>query len=115
MVGPTDRRARARLGLRREIRVRRLGKRESVHTYTENVTSEGFCCVVPEPFSPGEDLDCLLYLEIGPFSGRAARLVIQAQVRWAQPLPKPSGFAIGCKIRSYSFLRDTEQLSDGFG
>ncbi len=112
MAEPGERRARVRLRLRRQIRIRRFGKHERVHTYTENVSSAGFYCVVPEPFSPGEDLDCLLSLEAGPFSAPAARLLIHAQVRWTATLSQGASFAIGCKIITYMFLRGAEQGSE---
>jgi len=68
--------------------------------FTENISSEGFYCVSPDPFVPGDLLEVELLLPAHNPGRREkrVRLICQAQVvridsTWFGP-----GFGIGCRL-----------------
>jgi PilZ domain len=90
-----------RLPLR--LPVRFINERGSATScFTENISSEGFYCVSPDPFVPGDLLEVELFLPAhNPGRGeKRVRLTCQAQVvridsTWLGP-----GFGIGCRIEA---------------
>jgi hypothetical protein len=97
-----ERRKYKRLPLRLPVQFRREGSAGSC--VTENISNNGFYCISPTPFAPGDNVEVELLLPAHN-SGRGenrVRLKCQAQVirinsTWLGP-----GFGIGCRIHAYS-------------
>jgi hypothetical protein len=49
-----------RLALRWVARIRKPGCDAEIRAETRDVSSEGFYCVSPEPFLPGQTVDCAI-------------------------------------------------------
>ena len=94
-----ERRKYERLPLR--LPVRFINERGSATScFTENISSEGFYCVSPDAFVPGDRLEAELLLPAHNFGRgeKRIRLICEAQVvridsTWFGP-----GFGIGCRI-----------------
>jgi hypothetical protein len=98
-----ERRKYERLPLR--LPVRFLNERASANTcFTANISSEGFYCVSPVQYVPGDRLEVELLLPAHN-AGRdekRVRLKCQAQVVHIDPLWPGPGFGIGCRIETYT-------------
>lgn len=77
-----ERRSRPRAALHWVVHVSRAGDQHPVASRTRNVSSQGFYCLVEEPFESGERVECTVVVPI-PKSGRpddALWLKCQARV-----------------------------------
>ncbi len=65
---------------------------------------EGFYCVVPEPFMPGEELECRIIIPVQCLSSCNEMLCMRGIVRVArlESSDLNGRFGIGCRIESYS-------------
>jgi len=102
---PAERRTRARLPLRLPVRLNSLDGAVSVESYTENISSDGFYCICPQRFAPGESFK--VDVSMPGFQADHSGIVIRCQVR-VMRTDKPalgSGFGIGCRIENY-FIAD---------
>ena len=79
------------------------GKNGVLSTVTENLSSQGFFCVVDEALATGERVECILKfpLRIEPGSPRSLRC--EAEVVWVRLLDG-GRFGIGCRIQDYTFV-----------
>src|SRR5579862_4195239 len=106
-----ERRKYERLPLR--LPVRFINERGSATCcFTENISSEGFYCVSPDPFMPGDLLDVELLLPAHNLDRgeKRVRLVCQALVvridsTWLGP-----GFGIGCRIKASTLYLEAVEL-----
>jgi PilZ domain len=71
-------------------------------TVTENLSSQGFSCVVDQPLATGERVQCILKLppRLDPAASRALRC--DAQVVWVSA-QDDGRFGVGCRIHDYTF------------
>jgi len=98
-----ERRKYERLPLR--LPVRFINERGAITScFTENISSEGFYCVSPDPFVPGDllEVELLLPAHNSDRGEKRVRLACKAQVvridsTWLGP-----GFGIGCRIEAYT-------------
>jgi hypothetical protein len=102
----TDRRQRVRVALSLPIRLFRGDDSRPFDTRTRNVSSEGFYCVVTEPFTAGERIRCILTLpsfhpvhrdDVITLDCRARVVRVEALV--------PPNFGIGCSIEGYQVVQ----------
>jgi hypothetical protein len=108
---PAERRKFKRLPLHLPVRLSRP-KASPIHCTTENISSEGFYCVSPDPVVPGERLDVEIALPAhspGRYESRV-RLKCQAVVVRVHSTWLGSGFGIGCRIENYSFRLQAGEL-----
>ncbi|MGA3040549.1 MAG: PilZ domain-containing protein [Bryobacteraceae bacterium] len=93
-----------RVGLRWPLSIQ-MGQRDArvLSTVTENLSSQGFCCVVNEPVAAGERVACILQfpMRLDPQISQALRC--QAQVVWVRSM-HDGRFSIGCRIRDYTVV-----------
>jgi hypothetical protein len=93
-----DRRQRPRLRLSWEVQLCRGEGHAAVRTETDNLSSEGFYCTSQEPFSPGDRLQCDLFIP-ATTSGRTGLVlnravqVVRVEIRGLEP-----GFGIACRF-----------------
>ena len=95
-----ERRRRLRHELRCCIQLRRVDDHVIVTTETDNLSVEGFYCSSDEPFSPGDHLECEVFIpaEATGFHGsnpvlhRRAK-VLRVEIRGVEP-----GFGIACQF-----------------
>jgi hypothetical protein len=102
-LSSVERRKYERLPLRLPIRLSQ-GTAQISSGVTENISSEGFYCVSPDAFVPGDMLQVVLLLPAhNPGRGEMrACLTCQAQVVRIDPTWLGPGFGIGCRIETYS-------------
>lgn len=82
---------------------------------TLNVSSGGFYCRSPEPFSPGDNLTALLDLP-SVIADRDAGVVLRCDVRVLrlETVTGETGWGIACQIEDYSIVRATN-INTGAG
>ena len=98
-----ERRKYKRLPLR--LPVRFIGDRVSATScITENISGQGFYCVSPDPFIPGDRLEVELLLPAhnAGHCEKRVRLKCQAQVVRIDPTWLGRGFGIGCRIETFA-------------
>jgi hypothetical protein len=99
-----ERRVRGRIRLRCPLCIL-IGQGDAriLSTVTENLSSVGFCCVLEEPLSEGEWVECLLSLPLRPDPQRSQALRCQAQVVWVT-ITEDGRFQTGCRIDDYTVV-----------
>jgi len=68
---------------------------------TENLSSQGFCCVLGEAFAPGDGFACILRLPRQQGQCRALRC--EVRVVWTTMLDNGC-FYTGCRIEGYNVV-----------
>ena len=109
MAAFSERRKRKRVPLHWPVRL--LGKPGNipVESTTEDLSSEGFYCIIKEPFKRGARLQCEIVIpgnSLG-LSESFIRLQSHVTVRRVEPLSK--GYGLGCHIEDYSLLTDSPE------
>lgn len=109
-----DRRRRRRFTANWHVRLLAQG-RATVDACTVNVSSGGFYCRSPEPFSAGDNLTALLDLP-SVLTDRHAGVVLRCDVRVLRLESfVDDGWGIACQIDDYSILRATNTNDIGAG
>ena len=97
---PSKRRPRPRLKTRCGIHLLRVDDQVMVTTDTDNLSDEGFYCTSDQPFSPGDRLECEVFVPTGgpDFHGPTLALhgcarVLRVEIRGLEP-----GFGITCEF-----------------
>ena len=96
----SERRLRPQLKTRCGILLCRLDDQVIVTTDTDNLSDEGFYCTSDQPFSPGDHLECDLFVPLGgpDFNGpnlvlHGCARVLRIAIRGLEP-----GFGITCEF-----------------
>jgi hypothetical protein len=78
---------------------------ESLESVTENLSSHGFHCLCPAPFSCGELLLCWLTVPTHDPSGTKKTMVLECDVRVVrtEAAPVEGMFGVACRIEGYRF------------
>jgi len=97
-----ERRQRRRVRLRWPLSIL-TGQRDTrvLSTVTENVSSRGFSCVVDEPLTAGQSVECILSFQSRYDFQVSQALRCQAQVVWVKAIDN-GRFGIGCRIDDYT-------------
>ncbi len=96
------RRKRARVALRWAVYLKRPSAEGLVCAETQNLSSQGFYCFSPEPFTPGETINCILNLPA--LEGSSARRTLHARATVLRADRIGSNlYGIACHIEDYSF------------
>lgn len=73
-----------------------------VESRTKNISSEGFYCLVAEPFAAGDLVDCVIHVPVTDPSRAQRTLLLQCRARVVRVEEFASGvFGIACFIEQY--------------
>ena len=106
MNGLTERRKQGRVDVRWPLRLVRGQGDLPVMTYTKNVSSHGFFCYSPEPFSPHDMLICSIDIPAWKPGGPEEHLILECTVEviWVEHLEDAQQFGLGCRIHDYAVV-----------
>ena len=102
-----ERRKRTRLRLRLPVLFLRPESDSPLRTETLDISNNGFYCITPQPFAPGEQLTCLIGVPVRSAATLECkdRLYLQAEVDVVRiVVNNGSGFGVGCRISDYRVL-----------
>jgi hypothetical protein len=102
-----ERRKRERLYLRLPVLFLREEADGPLQTETRNISNNGFYCITPHPFAPGEKLRCLIGVPTRSSEKRELkdRLYLEAEVDVVRiVVNNGDGFGVGCRISDYRVL-----------
>jgi len=106
VAGQADRRNRIRTQVHFPVRFLPAGTMDVLETTTQNLSSDGFYCLIKSPFVPGESLECTLSLPAHQPHSTERMLLLECKVRIIR-VEAPDGdglYGIGCRIEDYCFL-----------
>jgi hypothetical protein len=98
---PSERRKHARVALRWAVSFRRPGSPGLVRVETHDISSAGFLCLSPAPFSPGETVECTMSIPNPDTPGQYHQLHCHCTVLRAGHT-KSGLYAVACHIDDYS-------------
>jgi len=79
---------------------------DGIDTVTQNLSSNGFYCLSPEPLKPGESLMCTLKLPAHDPKGEERTLALECTVMVMRAEAASEGFfGIACRIDDYHLIR----------
>jgi hypothetical protein len=98
-----ERRRRCRYHVRWPLRIYVAGRARPVEGITENLSSNGFYCIVDCPLPKGQAVRCLIELPSGT-SGELLPLVLncRAVVLRVESSSLPGQFGLACRITDYA-------------
>jgi hypothetical protein len=101
---PLNRRKRARLRVQWRLQFRADG-RAAVETVTQDLSSEGFYCVVGTPFVPGEVRECILQVPAWDPEDESRSVPVPCQVRVVrvEGLAETGLYGVACRVENYHF------------
>jgi len=105
-----ERRKTNRVGLHWHLRLSG-GTIDSIQTRTENISSQGFYCILAHPLIPGEALDCELSIPSYGSVGVTRSLVCKAEVIRVESRGAEPGFGVGCRIVDFTLARNRSSLT----
>jgi hypothetical protein len=107
--GP-DRRSHPRFKLALPLVLFRPGGTDRVETKTEDVSCDSFCCISDRPFSPGDRLECELFIPGDALSSVPEDdLCLRCQVRVVRVEELgPLGFGVTCRLEDYKIGRSAK-------
>jgi len=100
----SERRREYRVRLQWPVRLYVSGSHEEITTHTENLSSAGFYCYCPTPFTPGEHLRCVIHVPGWRRSEPEGGIELQCAVKVlrVERLPDNGHFGIAFGIQDYS-------------
>ena len=84
------------------LRLFRAEETRGVETSTENISSDGFCCITELPFSPGEQLGCEIVIPGQPAGHDALVLRCRVEVVRAAAHGLSAGYGVACRLLDYT-------------
>ena len=99
-AGSIERRKRTRVPLHWTVYLGRPSSEEKVRAETLNLSSEGFYCMSPVPFTAGETIDCTIVLPVPEGVHEPRRLAGRTVVLRVEP--NGNQFGIACRLEDYS-------------
>jgi PilZ domain-containing protein len=98
-----ERRKRARLQVQWPLRFRCGPESTIIEAITGDLSSDGFYCVAPSPFVPGEVQICTLSVPANHPDDLSLMITVQCRVRVVrvEVLAERGAFGIGCHIEDY--------------
>ena len=106
IAGQADRRNRIRTQVHCPVRFLPAGTMDVLETTTQNLSSDGFYCLIKIPFVLGESMACTLSLPAHQPHSTERMLLLECKVRIIR-VEAPDGdglYGIGCRIEDYCFL-----------
>jgi hypothetical protein len=101
-----ERRKRARAQVHWQVCFSRSDARETVHSTTRDLSSDGFYCIAPAKFVIGETRECTLVVPTHHPSGGDPAMPVLCKVRVvrAEALGEDGFYGVGCQIEDYRFV-----------
>lgn len=100
-----DRRRRVRVALSWIVYFFREGARP-VEGWTKNVSCSGFFCFVPEPFNPGESIQCTIVVPSFNNERQNSSVALNCRAKVIRSERQDSGaYGLGCHIEVYEVVR----------
>lgn len=96
-----ERRNRQRMALHWVVRLKGPLSNGPVRAETQNLTSEGFYCLSPEPFKPGDLLECMIDLPSSKASTGSRKLRGRVKVLRVRRV-RGHLFGVACRLEDYS-------------
>lgn len=108
-----ERRRRVRAEVEWPVRFHPRNPLRSFDVLTKNVSSDGFYCLLDQPFSPGQAVDCVLFVPIHDPGRREDTLVLCCQVRAVHVdiLEGGTRYGVGFHIDHYAVERPVQAES----
>ncbi len=106
--GPlTERRRRTRLPLQLPVYLCRRSETHPMESRTVNLSSEGFYCIVQEPLTPGEHIDCDILFPSHNKEKKDTFLCLrcQALVVRVETISRSARFGLACRIEHYRVIQ----------
>jgi hypothetical protein len=100
-----ERRSRPRVSLSLPLVLIRPGDETRIETQTRDVTCDSFYCVSDRPLSPGEVIECELFIageSVSSVPTDDLRLSCRARVVRVVPRQSQDGFDVACRLEEYS-------------
>lgn len=95
------------------VRIFQLGAR-AVATRTTNISSEGFYCVVSEPFRVGDVVRCILEVPSFNPTNASETMVLDCRVKIIRvETLTQSGFGIACVFQQYNVRSKSDDNAPG--
>ena len=109
IAGQADRRNRIRTQVRCPVRFLRADAMDVLETTTQNLSSDGFYCLIESQFVPGESMACTLMLPAHQPHSTERMLLLECKVQIirVEALNGDGLYGIGCRIEDYRFLPAT--------
>jgi hypothetical protein len=83
------------------VRLKGPLSKDYVRAETQNLTTEGFYCLSPERFKPGETLECVIDLPSSKTSSDSHTLHGRVTVLRVRRV-RPNVFGVACRLEDYS-------------
>ena len=94
----SERRRRDRVSLHWRVLLFRPTQSATIETVTENITSLGFYCTTPEPFTPGESLECSIVIPRSVLDELTHEVLLGCRVRVVHVKKTARGYGLGCCV-----------------
>lgn len=106
-VGP-ERRRRRRVFLHWTVYLWPRDEMQPYQAETTNISSDGFYCVAPRPFTPGEWIECDIFVPTMADQNDDDLLVLRCrvQVLRVETTGNGDGYGLACRIEDYSLGKD---------
>lgn len=101
----TERRRQERYELQLPVVLLKEPGSTPLRTSTTNISNSGFYCNTDEPFSPGDQLRCLIVLPPGE-NDRESPCYLEGDAEVIRLLVTDGGFAVGCRLNEYHVIVD---------
>lgn len=101
----TERRRQERYELELPVVLLKMPGSTPIRTSTTNISNSGFYCNTQEPFSPGDQLRCLIVLPAEE-DEREDPCYLEGDAEVIRLLVTDEGFAVGCRLNEYHVIVD---------
>ena len=102
MASSGDRRKRKRVAVHWAVRLSRQPGTPPAESVTENLSSEGFYCIIRERFKPGERLQYVMDIPGENVGSSEPFLILQGHVTVMRVEYLEGGLGLGCHIEDYA-------------
>ena len=109
MAAFSERRKRKRVPLHWPVRLLRKPGNTPVESTTEELSSEGFYCIIKEPFKRGVRLQCQIVIPGKSLGLPESSIRLQCHVTVKRVELVGSGYGLGCQIEDYSLVTDSPE------
>ena len=101
-----ERRKRERVDLRCSVQVFAAPERRAFEASTLNLSSDGVYWLSSVAFSPGERIQCSIFITTPGFRAAKTPLCLHCRVRVVRVEEREAGFGLGCRIEEFALLPD---------
>jgi hypothetical protein len=91
------------VALRCPVRILAAAGKPGTDAVTANLSSEGIYWISQTPSTPGEEVECYVFISTGGFRPEASRVSLYCRVRVVRVEGIVAGFGVGGRIEQYAF------------